>query len=193
MPSHRPSHRPTRRPTDHHAFRLALAAGVLALAALPGAVAAAERTVGLHAVSKDGVGAEIGTVTATDTDHGLLLTPDLGGLTPGVHGFHLHEKASCEPAEQNGQMVAAAGAGGHFDPDKTGSHKGPYADGHLGDLPALTVAQDGTASLPVLAPRLDTKTLAGHAVMIHAGGDNYSDQPEKLGGGGARVACGVVE
>ncbi len=28
--------------------------------------------------------------------------------------------------------------------------------------------------------------------MIHAGGDNYSDTPEKLGGGGARVACGVI-
>ena len=28
--------------------------------------------------------------------------------------------------------------------------------------------------------------------MIHSGGDNYSDEP-KLGGGGARVACGVIE
>ena len=28
--------------------------------------------------------------------------------------------------------------------------------------------------------------------MVHAGGDNNSDQPEKLGGGGARVACGLI-
>jgi len=29
--------------------------------------------------------------------------------------------------------------------------------------------------------------------MIHAGGDNYADQPAPLGGGGARVACGVIK
>lgn len=28
--------------------------------------------------------------------------------------------------------------------------------------------------------------------MVHEGGDNYSDDPKPLGGGGARVACGVV-
>ncbi len=33
---------------------------------------------------------------------------------------------------------------------------------------------------------------AGRSIMIHAGGDNYSDTPARLGGGGARVACGVV-
>lgn len=70
---------------------------------------------------------------------------------------------------------------------------GPYADGHLGDLPALYVNMDGTSNNPVLAPRL--KTLAqikGHALMIHAGGDNHSDMPKPLGGGGERVACGVI-
>jgi Cu-Zn family superoxide dismutase len=29
--------------------------------------------------------------------------------------------------------------------------------------------------------------------MIHEGGDNYRDTPEPLGGGGGRIACGVVE
>jgi Cu/Zn superoxide dismutase len=33
----------------------------------------------------------------------------------------------------------------------------------------------------------------GHSIMIHAGGDNYSDQPELFGGGGARIACGVAK
>jgi Cu-Zn family superoxide dismutase len=28
--------------------------------------------------------------------------------------------------------------------------------------------------------------------QIHAGGDNYSDQPKPLGGGGARIACGTL-
>ena len=64
--------------------------------------------------------------------------------------------------------------------------------GHLGDLPALKVDASGKATTPVLAPRLKLAQLSGHSLMIHAGGDNYSDSPEKLGGGGARIACGVM-
>jgi Cu-Zn family superoxide dismutase len=33
----------------------------------------------------------------------------------------------------------------------------------------------------------------GKALMVHAGGDNFADQPAPLGGGGARIACGVIE
>jgi len=65
--------------------------------------------------------------------------------------------------------------------------------GHLGDLPALTVGADGTASAAVIAPRLKMADLKGRSLMIHAGGDNYSDTPSPLGGGGARAACGVVK
>jgi len=90
-------------------------------------------------------------------------------------------------------MTAGMAAGGHLDPAKTGKHLGPYGDGHLGDLPPLVVDADGTAMLPVLAPRLKVKDLKGRSIMIHAGGDNYSDQPKPLGGGGARVACGVIK
>jgi Cu-Zn family superoxide dismutase len=89
-------------------------------------------------------------------------------------------------------MGAGLAAGGHYDPASTGKHEGPYASGHLGDLPALFVGADGKAATPVLAPRVKVSEIKRHSVMIHAGGDNYSDQPEKLGGGGARIACGVV-
>ncbi len=151
-------------------------------------------TITVHLTSEHGVGDAIGTVKAEDTPYGLLLTPALTGLAPGLHGFHVHEKASCDCADKDGKMVAALAAGGHYDPAKTGKHLGPYsADGHLGDLPPLYVAADGTASLAVLAPRLKVKDLKSRAIMIHAGGDNFSDQPAALGGGGARVACGVVE
>lgn len=44
-----------------------------------------------------------------------------------------------------------------------------------------------------MATRLRLADLAGRALMIHAGGDNFSDQPEKNGGGGARIACGVAK
>jgi Cu-Zn family superoxide dismutase len=55
------------------------------------------------------------------------------------------------------------------------------------------VASDGKATLPVLAPRLKVADIRGRSLMIHAGGDNYSDSPAPLGGGGDRVACGVVK
>jgi Cu-Zn family superoxide dismutase len=89
-------------------------------------------------------------------------------------------------------MVAGLAAGGHFDPSNSGMHQGPYGAGHLGDLPALYVDSLGRAVQPVLAPRVKIDDIRGRALMIHAGGDNYADQPKALGGGGARVACGVI-
>jgi Cu-Zn family superoxide dismutase len=141
----------------------------------------------------DGIGAEIGTIKVQDTAYGALFTPSLRGLPPGLHGFHVHEHAHCGPAEKDGKMAAGMAAGGHYDPGKTGKHLGPYGDGHVGDLPPLVVEADGSATLPVLAPRLKVKDLKERSLMIHAGGDNYSDQPKPLGGGGARIACGVVK
>jgi hypothetical protein len=40
--------------------------------------------------------------------------------------------------------------------------------------------------------QLKVADLNGRSVVVHAGADTYSDQPKPLGGGGARVACGVV-
>jgi Cu-Zn family superoxide dismutase len=145
-------------------------------------------------VSASGTGADIGTVTFEDSKWGLMVKPDLSGLSPGVHGFHIHMKPACGPAENEGKMAAGFAAGGHLDPATTKKHLGPYDnDGHLGDLPTLVVNAEGKANLPVLAPRLSVKDLKGHSIMIHEGGDNYSDQPKPLGGGGARIACGVIE
>jgi Cu-Zn family superoxide dismutase len=153
---------------------------------------AEQMVVPLYAINAAGTGAQIGTITVTSNAYGTLFTPDLKGLSPGLHGFHVHEKPSCEPAAKEGKMVPGLGAGGHYDPANTGRHEGPYGEGHLGDLPALYVDAAGTATHTLLAPRLKPSDLHGRALMIHAGADNYADQPEKLGGGGPRVACGVV-
>lgn len=161
--------------------------------AFAGGVFADDVTVKIHLVNEQGLGKEIGTVTASDSTYGLILTPQLGDLAPGLHGFHVHDKPDCAHAMKDGKAVAALAAGGHYDPANTGKHEGPYGKGHLGDLPALSVAADGKAALPVLAPRLKVADIKGRSIMIHAGGDNYSDMPAPLGGGGARVACGVVK
>jgi Cu-Zn family superoxide dismutase len=169
---------------------------VAALAAMliTAAVARAdELVITVYVLNDTGMGEKLGSVTAVDTEYGLMLTPSLTGLTPGLHGFHVHEHGDCSPAMKDGKMVPGLAAGGHYDPAKTGKHLGPYGDGHLGDLPPLYVAPDGSATLVLLAPRLKVKDLAGHSLMIHAGGDNFSDEPAALGGGGARVACGMIE
>ncbi|MES2918369.1 MAG: superoxide dismutase [Cu-Zn] SodC [Pseudomonadota bacterium] len=152
----------------------------------------ADTAVTLQAVDATGSGAALGQVTISQSKFGLVLTPALSGLAPGLHGFHLHQNASCEPGEKDGKVVPALAAGGHFDPAGRGRHGTPWGDGHLGDLPALYVDADGRATQPVLAPRLKAKHLAGRSLMVHAGGDNHADHPAALGGGGARIACGVI-
>jgi Cu-Zn family superoxide dismutase len=167
-----------------------LGAALIAAVALP--AWADDITVKMYAVSAKGIGEEIGTIRAVDTKKGLMLVPRLADLSPGEHGFHLHTNPSCNPMGAGGKRGAGLAAGGHFDPEKTGKHEGPAGSGHLGDLPVLTVNAEGKATKAVVAPRLKVDDLWGHALMIHAGGDNYSDQPKALGGGGARVACGRI-
>lgn len=158
-----------------------------------GAAQAASEQVTIHQVTAEGIGKSLGTVTIDETQYGLQFTPDLQGLQPGIHGFHVHAKGSCEPGESDGKRVAAGAAGGHFDPASSGKHLGPYSEGHLGDLPAVYVDDKGNATYPVLAPRLKSlKEIKGKALMVHVGGDNHADHPKPLGGGGARYACGVI-
>jgi Cu-Zn family superoxide dismutase len=125
----------------------------------------------------------IGNIRFEDSDKGLIIYPDLNQLTAGLHGMHIHEKPSCD---KHGDA-----AGAHLDPMQSKTHLGPYHQGHLGDLPALTVDAEGRANLPVIAPNLSTKAIKNHSIIIHENGDNYSNTPP-LGGGGARIACGTL-
>ena len=165
---------------------------VMACIAFAAAAHGAEITVALSAVDTMGTGESTGTVRIVETPYGLVFYPALTGLPPGLHGFHVHENPSCAPGERDGAAVAALAAGGHLDPQGTKQHGEPWGEGHLGDLPALYVAPDGSASYAVLAPRLKLADVVNRSLMIHAGGDNHSDHPAPLGGGGARLACGVI-
>jgi superoxide dismutase, Cu-Zn family len=164
---------------------------VMAASALP-FPAFAEMSIPMNKVDDMGVGTTVGQVTATDSRYGLVLTPNLQGLTPGLHGFHVHQNPDCGAKEKDGKMVPGLAAGGHYDPEKTNQHGAPWGDGHLGDLPPLYVDAGGNATQPVLAPRLKVSDLKGRSLMVHAGGDNHSDHPMALGGGGARMVCGVA-
>ncbi len=156
-------------------------------------VFAAGITVQMNLVNEQGAGQAIGTITITEGPQGLVFTPQLIGLTPGAHGFHVHQNPDCSAAMKDGKPTPGLAAGGHYDPAAIGKHEGPQGKGHLGDLPALTVEPDGRATTAVVAPRLKMADVKAHSLIIHAGGDNYADQPAPLGGGGARVACGVIK
>lgn len=157
-----------------------------------GRMAGSQLTVSMFKIDANGVGPEIGTLMLMDTRGGLRIEPALGGLPPGPHGFHVHENPNCGPAMKDGKMQAGLAAGAHYDPHATGKHEGPKGDGHRGDLPVLNVDADGNATEIMHAFRLSVEAVRGRAFVIHEGGDNYSDQPKPLGGGGARIACGVV-
>lgn len=128
----------------------------------------------------------VGNIILSDSPYGLVLTPHLHGLLPGLHGFHVHENPSC--------ANLGAASGDHFDPMNTKQHLGPYnPKGEIGDLPILIVNPDGTATIAILAPRLTVAKVINHSLVIKKLGDNYSDHPIKGGGGGDNLACGVVK
>jgi Cu-Zn family superoxide dismutase len=178
------------------ASKLSLAAIALAgaLSACTTAQGNGAITVPVNLVSPSGIGASVGELLVRDGASGVRLEMHLHGLPPGDHGMHLHASASCAAAANAaGEMTAAGAAGSHFDPQQTGHHEGPNGAGHLGDLPFLHVDASGAANQTLVAPRFHAAAeLRGHAIVIHASGDNYSDTPAPLGGGGGRIACGVV-
>lgn len=173
---------------------LKLSASAFAVLGLLAPAAVMAQEADLYMTTPEGPGEEIGEIEFDQGDNALVIDIEVEDLSPGTHGLHIHENGSCDPATQDGEVVPAGAAGGHWDPEGTGSHEGPTGKGHLGDLPVLVVDDDGEAELKLYAPRItDASQLVGLAVMIHEGGDNYRDEPEKLGGGGPRVACGVIE
>jgi Cu-Zn family superoxide dismutase len=169
----------------------------MALFTVP-AIAAEGVVVEMHLISPAGVGKAIGKVTLSDTANGFLALKFAMAveIPAGGHGMHIHENPSCDPAEKDGAMVAGLAAGGHYDPKGTGKHMGPSGDGHLGDLPILfvDVHETGTDSIrhTLVAPRLKLADVRGRSLVIHAGSDNFRDDPKPLGGGGTRIACGVI-
>ena len=155
------------------------AAGVLAQGAMDTA----------KADLKDAQGQSVGTVTLTDTPHGVLMHVVLTSAPEGVHAFHVHATGKCE--------APFTTAGGHFNPTNK-QHGAENAMGmHAGDMPNITVPAGGKLTFDVLNHDVTLKAGAnslmdadGSALMLHAAADDYKGDP--AGNAGARIACGVV-
>jgi Cu-Zn family superoxide dismutase len=171
---------------------LPLCAGAAALLVIVTGVAIAQEVmVDINKISSDGVGEKVGTVTVTQgKGGGTSFKVAVTGIPAGPHGFHVHEKGDCGPAQKDGKMQAGIAAGDHYDPKGTKTHKGPKGQGHAGDLPLLKANAKGI-NQTVSAPRLKLDEIKGRSLVIHEGGDTYSDKPES-GGGKGRIACGVI-
>lgn len=63
---------------------------------------AAETTTTLNLVDTQGIDVAVGTVRIVELHNGLPFYPDLKGLPPGQHGFHVHETAPTRPRKING-------------------------------------------------------------------------------------------
>jgi Cu-Zn family superoxide dismutase len=144
----------------------------------------------LHSITANGVGDRVGSALIEQSSGGVQFNVQASGVADGEHGFHVHQKGDCGPAMKDGKTAAGMAAGGHYDPSGAKTHEGPRGSGHKGDLPKLTAASD-QIKMSVQASRLSIEEIAGRSLIIHEGGDTYSDTPES-GGGKARVICGVI-
>lgn len=134
-------------------------------------------------------GTAMGTVTLTQGPFGVLIAADLMGLTPGGHGFHIHEFGTCSPS--------FAAAGGHFNPGGTGHGFLDEGGVHAGDTPNIYAAADGTARADIFTAAVTLALDADHslfdadgsAIIVHEKPDTYGADP----GAGGRVACGVIQ
>ena len=129
-----------------------------------------------------------GKVTFSAVPGGVRVEAHVNGLTPGNHGFHIHEVGDCSSED-------GSSAGGHFNPMGV-PHAGPEADtAHAGDLGNLRAAEDGHGMVTMVSTRITlgdgTATdILGRAVIVHADADDLTSQP--TGAAGGRVACGVI-
>jgi Cu-Zn family superoxide dismutase len=136
----------------------------------------------LHSASGSQVA---GTVTFTKTGDTVQVVADITGLTPGKHGFHIHEFGDCSAAD-------ASSAGGHFNPMKKPHGAPDSPDRHAGDMGNLEADSTGKAHLELKDSMLKLSgenSILGRGVIVHEKVDDWS-QP--VGNAGGRLACGVI-
>ncbi len=145
-------------------------------------------------------GQSAGRAELVQTPAGVEIAIIVQGLTPGLHGFHIHAHGACArgPDPATGQTVAFGAAGGHFDPGQSHNHGQPGQpahQAHAGELPNITVGADGTGSLRYLNPNVTLSrgpdSAFGRALVVHQNPDDHATDP--AGNSGARVLCGVIQ
>ncbi len=127
-----------------------------------------------------------GTVTFTKSDKGVVVVANISGLTPGKHGFHIHEYGDASSPD-------GMASGGHFNPHKM-EHGAPASTKrHVGDMGNIEADSEGHAKLELTDPALGfsgATSILGRGVVVHEGADDLTSQP--AGNAGKRLAVGVI-
>src|SRR5256886_1909643 len=128
-----------------------------------------------------------GTVMFTEEADGVRIHAEIKGLTPGKHGFHVHEFGDCSAAD-------LSSAGAHFNPTNK-PHAGPDdMQRHVGDMGNIEADASGAAKLDYVDHNIslvrEQSSVIGRSVVVHAKADDLKTQP--AGDSGARIACGVI-
>lgn len=131
-----------------------------------------------------------GTVSFVQKGGQILVDARVEGLSPGAHGFHVHEKGDCSAPD-------AMSAGGHFNPAGTPHGSPSHAQRHAGDFGNLQADASGRASLQLTVPATQISlekgapnSIIGKGLIVHADPDDYTTQP--TGNAGKRLACAVI-
>jgi Cu-Zn family superoxide dismutase len=127
-----------------------------------------------------------GVVTFEKTDNGVKIVADVTGLTPGKHGFHIHEFGDCSSGDYTS-------AGPHFMVPGE-SHGAPTEpNSHKGDLGNLEADANGHAHLELVDSSISlsgSNSILGRSVIVHEKEDDLKTQP--TGNSGTRIACGTI-
>jgi Cu-Zn family superoxide dismutase len=127
-----------------------------------------------------------GIVVFTDKDGRVEITGEIMGLTPGKHGFHVHEFGDCSSPD-------GMSAGAHFNPDKE-KHGGPHSkERHVGDLGNIEADASGKAVINMtdtLVQLHGPHSVIGRSLVVHAKADDLTSQP--AGDAGGRIGCGII-
>lgn len=120
-----------------------------------------------------------------DTPQGVLVEAEVENISPGPHGFHIHEKGDCSASD-------ASSAGGHFNPTKN-RHGRPSSESHEGDFGNIVAGPDKRGRLTLRLSHITSQEMhqfEGKAVILHEKEDDLRTQP--TGNAGGRIACGVL-
>jgi Cu-Zn family superoxide dismutase len=135
---------------------------------------------------------KIGQARLAETPKGVMIQLKVSNLTPGIHGYHIHETGKCEAPDFKS-------AGEHFNP-VTKEHGFENPKGyHAGDLPNINVDEDGIISMTTITKHVTVQKgkanslldKDGSSLVIHEKADDYKTNPS--GDSGARIACGVIK
>lgn len=123
-----------------------------------------------------------GLLRLTQQGKDLQVKGQIRNLSPGEHGFHIHEFGDLRAAD-------GTSAGGHFDPHGH-EHGAPGEKSHMGDLGNITADDNGVARIDIVAKDTPLHIILGRSFVVHAGKDDLSSQPS--GDSGPRVGVGVI-